>query len=43
MIKKFKAKNIIYLLITILIISILSGCTTKSINSNKEVSTAIKK
>ena len=41
--QRFKIKNAIYLIVTILFMSILSGCSNKGIETNKEASTAVKK
>ena len=43
MIKKLKAKNRIYLIAAILLVGVFSGCSNKSIETNKEVSTQQKK
>jgi len=41
--QKLKAKNGIYLIVVILFIGILSGCSNKSIETNNEVSIVEKK
>ena len=40
--KRLKSKNRIYLIVTILLIGVFSGCGNKNIETNKEVSTAVK-
>jgi rhodanese-related sulfurtransferase len=41
--KRLKSKNNIYIIFTILLIGLISGCSNKVIETNKEDSTALKK
>jgi phage shock protein E len=41
--RKLKSKNIIYLIATIILLGTFSGCSNKSVETNKEVSTVQKK